>query len=315
MSEALVSVVIPTYYRNKRLRNAIRSVKDQSYPSVEVIVVDDSGEGHASPVVSAEGVKYLRLDENRGAQTARNKGVERANGSYVQLLDDDDVLFEDKISRQVELLTSASRVGVAYCGMELESGRIRTPNPEFRGQVLEQALRFDLSTCVPSTMLIERELLSTIHPVQDFLGADDVGLIIELAKRTDFEFVDEALIKKGEPERMLGESWDAIRGRQMLFRGYRSLYQEFPRETWEAALSDTYRLTGRRYVKDSLWSKNAIAAYRRALRYAPTVDPILIGELVAATFGRPGHTLASNIFEKTSQLLNTRLSCLESETD
>lgn len=47
----LISVVIATHYRNELLARAIESVLEQGYEPVELIVVDDSGEGHASPVI------------------------------------------------------------------------------------------------------------------------------------------------------------------------------------------------------------------------------------------------------------------------
>jgi glycosyltransferase involved in cell wall biosynthesis len=297
----LVSVVIPTYYRNDRLVQAIESVQAQSYPTVETIVVDDSGEAHAESVVRSYDVEYVAMEENEGAQAARTRGISRGDGRYVQLLDDDDVLLPEKLRHQVELLESSPEVGVAYCGLIRDSGRVVRPNPDVRGDVLELALRFDMGPCLTSTMLIDGEKLSQVHPLTDYLGADDVGLKIELATRTEFDFVDNPLVRKGEPEESLGESWSAIKGRRMLIEEYGALYSEFPPEVRAHAISDMYRLAGRRYLKNSLWSPNAISAYTRAIRYAPTRSVLLYGELFASILGLPGYRLASRCFETVSR--------------
>jgi len=167
----LVSVVIPTYYRNDRLRGAIESVADQDQPT-EIIVVDDSGEGHAAPVVEAFDLTYLALDRNRGSNPARTMGAERASGAFVQFLDDDDRLLPGKLARQVDLLESME-AGVAYCGMTYEDGQTVLPDPAVRGDVLDAALAFAMSPCVTSTMLTDREVLDEVLPLPDRPGGDD----------------------------------------------------------------------------------------------------------------------------------------------
>jgi len=59
MPDDLVSVIVPTYYRNDRLRDTIGSVEAQTYDPIETIVVDDSGEAHARPVADEFDVRYL----------------------------------------------------------------------------------------------------------------------------------------------------------------------------------------------------------------------------------------------------------------
>ena len=92
----LVSVVLPTYDRPALVRKAVASVGAQTYPNVELLVVDDCS---PTPVEQAlEGlslgpsiaVRVLRHEENRGGNAARNTGIRVAAGEYVAFLDDDD---------------------------------------------------------------------------------------------------------------------------------------------------------------------------------------------------------------------------------
>lgn len=109
-SEApLVSAIIPTYARPERLKRAVGSVCDQTYPSIELIVVDDKSPDPAVETLSGvdtdavSKVRCVRHDENRGANAARNTGLRRATGDFVAFLDDDDRWLPEKTARQVRL--------------------------------------------------------------------------------------------------------------------------------------------------------------------------------------------------------------------
>src|SRR5690242_5554657 len=95
----LVSAVIPTYNRTKQTFAAVESVLAQTYPRVEVIVVDDGSKDGSGEVVEryvrekANGglaVKFFS-QPNQGASAARNNGLAHASGEYVAFLDSDDV--------------------------------------------------------------------------------------------------------------------------------------------------------------------------------------------------------------------------------
>ena len=107
-SNPLVSVIIPTYGRREYLEESIASVLNQTYPDIELIVVDDFS---PAPVLVATGhagdMRVLRHARNMGPGAARNTGLSHAQGRYVAFLDDDDLLPEDRIERAVDGLGSA----------------------------------------------------------------------------------------------------------------------------------------------------------------------------------------------------------------
>lgn len=140
-----ISVVVPTYYRNDLLRDALESITEQTVTPTQAVVVDDSGEAHAESVVAEfDDVRYIPLDRNRGQNAALNIGIRETDGEYVQLLDDDDYLKPTKLARQRSLLERRPEVGVAYCGVEWTDGRIDRPDPDARGTVLSRALAFEM---------------------------------------------------------------------------------------------------------------------------------------------------------------------------
>lgn len=100
----LVSVLITTYNYAAYLPRAIESVLIQTYPNVEVIVIDDgSTDDAASVITNYESVKYI-YQENRGISAARNNGINRSKGEYVLFLDADDWLEPDAIENNLAVL-------------------------------------------------------------------------------------------------------------------------------------------------------------------------------------------------------------------
>jgi glycosyltransferase involved in cell wall biosynthesis len=304
---SLVSMVVPTYYRNERLRAALESVAAQTHEPLEVVVVDDSGEGHARPVVEGfdgvgEAVEYVAHDANQGAQAARATGLDTADGDYVQLLDDDDRLAPDKVARQVGLLEARTDVGVAYCGFDTEDGKRFPADPPADGAFLERALRFDNAPCITSTMLVDAGVLEAVRPLaRDSPGADDIRLCIELARRTGFAAVDDVLVTKGVPGDARGSSWGAVRGRWEILESYRDLYAARPDEVHRAALTNAYLWQGLRHVEASWWSPRAVYSFGQAVRTAPRLEPLHVGMFLASVFGgagwRVGQAVADRVWD------------------
>jgi len=100
----LVSVVIPAYNAVRFLPAAIRSVRAQAHPHIEIIVVDDgSTDGTGDVARSFANVRYVR-QANCGIAAARNVGVRLAQGSLLAFLDADDLWTAQKLSLQLNVL-------------------------------------------------------------------------------------------------------------------------------------------------------------------------------------------------------------------
>lgn len=280
----LVSVVIPTYYRNKSLKDAVRSVEEQTHSPIETIVVDGSGEQHAEPVATEFECTYMAQAEDKGPHAARELGLSEAGGMYIQFLDDDDTLHPRKIEKQIERFRTTD-AGVVFCGRQTESGGKTVPRAELRGDIMDRALAFDAMPCLHSTMLIKAGLLEGLYP-PPHRDVGDTWLRIELAQRTTFDYVDEILVTAGEPEYSHGTTWAPIEGKHILLEEYADLYERYPTARREA-LADVYQKAGRRYLEDNIWSPRAIFSFAQVLRYSPDLKPIHVGEFVTSLGGRP----------------------------
>lgn len=105
--QPLVTIVIPVYNGSNFLEKAIESALRQTYPHVEVIVVNDgSTDGGLTENVArkyADSIVYI-AKPNGGVSSALNAGIRRATGDYVAWLSHDDVFLEEKIEWQIESL-------------------------------------------------------------------------------------------------------------------------------------------------------------------------------------------------------------------
>jgi glycosyltransferase involved in cell wall biosynthesis len=123
-SETLVSAIIPTYNRGTVIARAVRSALEQTYRSLEIIVVDDGSTDDTLEILQTFGdsIRVVRQD-NRGPSAARNAGIAVARGNIIAFLDSDDVWLPTKIERQVQLLLQlGDEVPCCICNATLTRG-------------------------------------------------------------------------------------------------------------------------------------------------------------------------------------------------
>ena len=160
----LVSVIVPAYNAERFLGRALRSGLAQTYPNLEIIVVDDGSTDRTPEVIrSFTDARVRHLSQpNRGQGAARNLGIRASAGRYVTFLDADDVYLPLKVERQVEFLTVHPDCEVVFCdALHFYSQRPRTllvrksrPRPV---DMLRELVR--ASVVNPNTMMISGEIL------------------------------------------------------------------------------------------------------------------------------------------------------------
>ncbi|MGX7419009.1 glycosyltransferase family 2 protein [Carnobacterium gallinarum] len=135
MAEPLVSIIIPVYNGEKTIKRAIDSCLKQDYLNIEVLVLDNQSNDNTKNVVltiQSDLVKYIYLNQ-KGRSLARNEGIKRAKGNYVQFLDADDTLEATKISKSIELFENNPAIDAVSTGIQYDNGgsNVKTLFPEF----------------------------------------------------------------------------------------------------------------------------------------------------------------------------------------
>lgn len=159
----LVSVVIPCYNQGRFLADTLDSVRAQTYPQWECVIVNDGSTDDTRAVAQ----RYAGLDarfkyieqENRGLPGARNRGLREASGAYLQFLDSDDVIGDAKFELQLELLRACERPALAFCdhryGAEddirrtIEHHRFYDPRLLMARPIEDMAARWETELSIP----------------------------------------------------------------------------------------------------------------------------------------------------------------------
>lgn len=107
----LVSVITPSYNCARFIGATIESVRAQTYPNWELIIVDDCSTDHSREVIEQytgkdSRIRLFVLERNSGAAMARTKAMQLAQGRYMAFLDSDDLWLPDKLERQLEFMNN-----------------------------------------------------------------------------------------------------------------------------------------------------------------------------------------------------------------
>ncbi|MBD2603497.1 glycosyltransferase family 2 protein [Scytonema hofmannii FACHB-248] len=147
----LISVVIPVYNRERYLSEAIESVLGQTYPAIELIVVDDGSSDRSAEIAQSYPVIY-HFQPNGGIGSARNAGIALAKGEFFAFLDSDDIWVTDKLAKQMAVFEVDPNLEAVFgYAQQFYSPEV---NEEFRKRILcpEQAIAAHIATA----MLIKR---------------------------------------------------------------------------------------------------------------------------------------------------------------
>lgn len=114
----LVSVIIPSRNRIKKLHGAVKSVLDQTWPNIEIIIVDDDSKETIKNVFKNNTkqipIKIIRNQKKIGGAESRNEGIRHASGKFIAFLDDDDKWQKEKITKQIfKIKESTNNVAVS----------------------------------------------------------------------------------------------------------------------------------------------------------------------------------------------------------
>ncbi|MGW0507529.1 glycosyltransferase family 2 protein [Micromonospora sp. NPDC003241] len=163
----LVSVIVPNYNYAESLDLCLRSVLDQTYPNIEVLMVDDCSTDQSVAVTEALGVRVVSTGANGGCGTARNVGAAHTRGELICYVDSDLALAPDAVAHAVRLLREAPDVG-AVCGIQDAEPLIHdTLVSRYRGLQYHYwsiSSEGDVSFLFPAVCVIRRAVYDEIGP-------------------------------------------------------------------------------------------------------------------------------------------------------
>lgn len=198
-----VSAIITTHNRCECLKAAVKSVLNQTYENMELIIVNDASTDNTSEYIESiqtDKIQIINISqkESRGGNYARNKGILAATGHYIAFLDDDDIWLEEKTERQVSLLESNPNLGLVYCA-HIDSyydGKYQEtmfPDVTMRGNLKMKI--FFTTLCTTSMILAKKEVLEKAGIFDENAKFwQDYDLLIRVCQLYDVDFINEPLM-------------------------------------------------------------------------------------------------------------------------
>ncbi len=168
----LVSILVRTKDRPVLLQDALSSIAMQKYPNIEAVVVNDGGEDVTEIVQQFQKlipVRYFSFEQTAGRSAAANKGLALAKGKYINLLDDDDILYTNHVARLVDFLETTAETS-AFSDHEMGIYRWDTSGQRYCDEMragLEEdfnPVNFAKVNSIPSMcMMFRADLLTQIN--------------------------------------------------------------------------------------------------------------------------------------------------------
>ena len=195
----VVSVLIPTFNRPQYLYKAIASVLEQSYESLQVVVINDGGEDVSDIIHSFYDprITFINRKENRGKAFSLNEALEKATGKYVAYLDDDDIYYPNHIQTLVDTLESDTDCQVAYSDFYKAYCKVMADGTrQVLSKVVEVSRDFDrflmllFNHVLHVCLMHRRDLLEKTGPYNEHLNVlIDWDMIRRLSFFSDFHHV------------------------------------------------------------------------------------------------------------------------------
>lgn len=279
----LVSVVIPTYGRPDFLPDAVRSVVEQTYPNVELFVVDDHSPEPVEPALSdiefesLTNAEVIRHEENRGGNAARRTGIDRASGEYVAFLDDDDYWDETFVERVADSFQRAGpEVGVVIVGTRIvddDGASLGSVTPDAYGDVTEGIFTGAVRAGSFSRFVVRRSIIEDAGlPDDRFPSWQDKEWHIRLSTHCEYSSVPEPLvIRRVTAHDQITDNFEQKRDTSypLLLEKHRDLAATYGPAVERQFVASMTRTLGFSALRNGYY-RDALRLFLRSIRQNPT---------------------------------------------
>jgi glycosyltransferase involved in cell wall biosynthesis len=232
MQKPLVSVVCLCYNQAMFVGEAIQSVLDQTYPHIQLIVIDDASTDNSPAIISDTvskhpSIEYLLLPENLGNCKAFNRGLLLAKGEFIIDLAADDVFMPERIERQVEFFSTLdASYGVVFTDAVYIDARGEFLRDHyaylFRKGLLKDIPEGDVYRdvltryfiCSP-TMMVRKKVMDDLNGYDEGLSYEDFDFWVRSSRTYRYAFLDQKLTKVRRISHSMSAGWYKSGDRQL----------------------------------------------------------------------------------------------------
>lgn len=214
MNDDLVSVIIPAYNHRKYIQETLQSIINQTYGNIELIIINDGSTDDTHERISEmefllreNTVRYIYIDkDNEGVCKTLNRGLALAKGKYIVPFASDDVMYPDRIEKQVSYLNHHPDFGVVYTdgyskiadgpmkfdSSFLENNRFSCYFNFCEGYIFQVLLK-DIFLMPTATVCIKKECYEAVGNYDERLLCEDLDMFLRLSKVFKFGYIKEVL--------------------------------------------------------------------------------------------------------------------------
>ena len=233
----LVSVIMPAYNGEKYIEEAINSVLGQTYERFELIIIEDASTDRTLDIINRftdNRIVLLKNKENRGIAFSTNFGIDKSNGKYIALLDDDDIATQERLELQVEFMEAHEEIdilGGRSAFIDENSNFIGYAQEPLRNpRYIKANLLFRNKKFANGTAMIRKEFIDKycLRYQDNCLGMQDYKFYIDSSKVGNMTSIDRLLhLKRRHDER------ETVRQSKAHGQERAILYAQFQRESIE----------------------------------------------------------------------------------
>ncbi len=202
----LITVIMASYYHAEYLPDAIESVLNQTFPDLELIIIDDASQDTSRSCIERYALQDERIravfhDTNHGIAYTANQGLALARGKYIAFIDSDDVWIPDKLQRQLDILALNEDIVVWSEGLIIDEKGIPTGetftqvnqvgNRKKSGDIFEELIQGNY--IFGSSMVFKKENLHGIRFNEKLKYLNDFQFNVDLAETFKFHYIPEPL--------------------------------------------------------------------------------------------------------------------------
>jgi glycosyltransferase involved in cell wall biosynthesis len=233
MESPLVSIICLCYNHERFVDEALRSVFQQTYPNIQVIVVDDCSSDRSTSIIKkvisnqSHRVKFLSIKQNLGNCKAFNQGLALATGDFIIDFSTDDVMMPDRVEKQIRFFEQQNeKVGVVFTDatyIDENSKPIRNHYDYlFKRKLIDHVpvgdvFRDVLTTYFISspTMMVRKQVMDILQGYDENLSYEDFDFWVRASRDFQFAFLDEKTTRVRKSKSSMSTGWYKIGDNQL----------------------------------------------------------------------------------------------------
>ena len=200
----MISIVMPTYNREKTIKESVDSLLNQTYKDIEIIIVDDGSTDNTEKIIQEyqdKRIKYIKLEGNKGACYARNVGIKNSNGDYVAFHDSDDICVQNKIELQFNNIIK-NKSDFDFCdSSKFYENKIIKKVPSKYMKLVIKLFGYYYAACYQNyistpCLMVKKQILKEYLFDEELPRFQDYDLIIRLLSKYKISHTKEILVKQ-----------------------------------------------------------------------------------------------------------------------